>query len=264
MKRGERILVVTMLGFWVLLIGATLGSILFSPPETTHIAAESPTKPEGVSAEVVTQVDTKLVEYQSMVAELTAKYQGQEYAIAVKHFADPTRDFAVNGDRSMSAASTYKLFTAYTMLKSGYAPSCLETMIINSDNACPENYGNWWGTTTDARALGATNTDLNSVITTTTANDLVIFLTKLYDGSLLAPADNERLLNAMKIQIFREGIPSGIPDALVANKVGFLDGVLNDAAIVYSPKGDFALVILTDGYSWQSIAETTAEIYAKM
>jgi beta-lactamase class A len=93
---------------------------------------------------------------------------------------------------------------------------------------------------------------------------LALILKRIYDGSLLSEADNNRLLDNMKQQVFRDGIPAGIPEAEVADKVGFLDELLHDAGIVYSPKGDFILVILTDGYSWETIAEMAAEIYAQI
>lgn len=47
----------------------------------------------------------------------------------------------------------------------------------------------------------------------------------------------------------------------MADKVGFLDGLLHDAAIVYSDKGDYSMVILTDGSSWDAIAEAASTIY---
>jgi beta-lactamase class A len=46
----------------------------------------------------------------------------------------------------------------------------------------------------------------------------------------------------------------------VANKVGFLDGLLHDAAIVYTSSGTYILVVLSDGSSWQNIAELTRQI----
>jgi beta-lactamase class A len=62
----------------------------------------------------------------------------------------------------------------------------------------------------------------------------------------------------MKVQKFRQGIPAGIPSKTVADKVGFMNGVLTDAGIVYGNTGAYVLIILTDGYSWSSIAETAA------
>ena len=46
----------------------------------------------------------------------------------------------------------------------------------------------------------------------------------------------------------------------MADKVGFLDGLLHDAAIVYSPSGTYVLVIMTDGSSWAEIAALTRKI----
>lgn len=63
----------------------------------------------------------------------------------------------------------------------------------------------------------------------------------------------------MKRNIYRQGIPAGA-NGQVANKVGFLDGLLHDAAIVYSPSGTYALSIMTDGSNWGTIAELTRQI----
>jgi beta-lactamase class A len=66
----------------------------------------------------------------------------------------------------------------------------------------------------------------------------------------------------MKGNVYVSGIPTGIPSAEVANKVGFIDGYLHDAAIVYSKKGDYVLVIMTNGSSWKNIAALAKEIEA--
>ena len=56
-------------------------------------------------------------------------------------------------------------------------------------------------------------------------------------------------------------MPAGASGS-VADKVGFLNGLLHDAAIVYSPKGDYALTVMSDGSSWANIAEITRKIEA--
>jgi beta-lactamase class A len=69
----------------------------------------------------------------------------------------------------------------------------------------------------------------------------------------------------MKRQNYRRGIPAGIgANGTVADKVGFLDGLLHDAGLVYSQKGDFILVILTEGSSWSDIAALTQSIYGRL
>jgi hypothetical protein len=46
-----------------------------------------------------------------------------------------------------------------------------------------------------------------------------------------------------------------VQTARVADKVGFMDGLLHDAAIVYGPNGTYVLAVMTDGSSWATIAD---------
>jgi len=260
----DRVLKALFICFFILLV-AICSVLILSPLLTSKSHGEidydfAPIYQDSYEVEI----DYDAIHYQDFVKELTDKMAGKSYAITLVNLSDPVKNFSINGDQVMVSASTYKLFTAYTMYKTGQAPACLADMIIYSDNNCPESWGKWNLTTSNARAIGATSTNLMATPTLTTSNDLALFLTKLYNGALLPEVQADKLLSMMKIQVYREGIPAGIPEADVADKVGFLDGILNDAGIVYSPKGDFVLVILTDGYSWRSIANTASEIYAKM
>lgn len=63
----------------------------------------------------------------------------------------------------------------------------------------------------------------------------------------------------MNRQIYRAGIPAGSAGS-VANKVGFLGGLNHDAAIVYHPKGSYALVVLSSGSSFSAIADLARKI----
>ena len=75
----------------------------------------------------------------------------------------------------------------------------------------------------------------------------------------LNQSSQNRLIDALKRNEFRQGVPAGATGQ-VADKVGFLNGLLHDAAIVYSPSGTYALSVMTDGSSWAKIAELTREI----
>lgn len=258
----DRVLITLVSGFSIVL-AAVVVSFVF--PQISTLSQNTEENVDTLSHEFIDiSVDYDLIKYQEFVDELATIYQDKEVAITLRHLSDDKYDFSINGDYVMGAASTYKLFTAYSMYESAQAPSCLEDMIVYSDNVCPENWGRWNKVTEDAHKIGATSTRINTAPTLTTSNDLALFLTKLYDGSLLPDTETSHLVSLMKQQIFREGIPSGIPGVEVADKVGFLNGALNDAGIVYSEKGDFVLVILTDGYSWQVIANIASEIYAMM
>ena len=216
-------------------------------------------------------------------AELNNKYAGKAYAISVVDLSGGGRNLAINDTRVFTAASTYKLYVAYSMLKAiesgevtwntplnGTTLSvCFDRMIINSDNPCPKAWLDWKTyarVTQEAHSIGANSTCFgcgNGM--TTTTRDLSIFLTKLHNGSILTSSSQTRLLDTMKRQLYRQGIPKGIgSNGVVADKVGFLNGLLHDAAIVYSNKGDYVMVIMTNGYSWASIADTANTIHAKM
>lgn len=183
-----------------------------------------------------------------------------------------------NGSKAFTAASTYKLYVAYAVVKqieSGAmswgeqitggrdAASCFDAMIVVSDNPCGKAFGDkiGWGKIQDmVRGQGMTSTTLNGSLSTT-ANDLALFLRKLQDGSLMSGDGTGRLLDAMRRQIYRSGVPAGTK-VTVANKVGFLGSLLHDAAIVYGPKGPYVLVFMTSGSSWGAIANTSSQIHS--
>lgn len=202
-----------------------------------------------------------------------------DFAISVRKLGDS--GVHANGDKQYHPASTYKLFVAYSVLKRvdsgqmslGQTTSggqtlaqCLDNMIVNSDNACAEWFGQgigWNTLTNEARAIGASRTTLSRPFVST-ANDMALFLQKLESNQLgLSEPSRARLLDAMKRQVFRKGIPTGT-GVVVADKVGFLEGYLHDAAIVYSPSGVYVLVIYSNGSSWNAIADAARQIHAQL
>lgn len=203
------------------------------------------------------------------------------YGVSVAS-ADGSLVGSANGSKQFEAASTYKLFVAYSVFKqmqAGFmhwndqingktADQCFDDMIVNSDNPCAKAFAEkigWQTVQNHMNELGLQNTQLNGQPLLTSANDLTLYLRKLNDGSLLQPADQTRLIDAMKRQIYRSGIPAGVGGASVADKVGFLDNVTHDAGIVYSSKGPYVISIMTNsGSSWKAIADITSQINAFM
>lgn len=202
-----------------------------------------------------------------------------DFAISVRKLGDS--GVHANGDKQYHPASTYKLFVAYSVLKRvddgrmslGQTTSggqtlgqCLDNMIVNSDNACAEWFGmtiGWSTLTTEARALGASSTSLSRPFVSTT-NDQALLLQKLESNQLgLTEQSRDRLLSAMKRQVYRKGIPAGV-GVTVADKVGFLDGYLHDSAIVYAPSGVYVLVIYSNGSSWAALADAAKQIHAQL
>ncbi len=175
------------------------------------------------------------------------------------------------GDKRFVTASTYKLFAAYELLKQIDAgtrswdneSTCFNKMISLSDNACAEAYLDSLGLSTitkDIQAIGLKNsTFMISGGPFTTANDLSLLLGMVQSQQNFSSVNRDRLISAMKSNVYRKGIPAGV-NGTVADKVGFLDGLLHDAAIVYSPNGTYVLVIMTDGSSWATIADLAKQV----
>lgn len=215
-------------------------------------------------------------------------------SVAIIDLSDKKRgnvDF--NGNLQFTSASTYKVFVAYSMIReietgkrswlSALGNStfdiCLQRMIVNSDNVCPETYLARAGfSKINAQIheeLGMSDqTQIKVNDMRTTANDLALFFKKFYSGELMSAENQQKLIDLMKKQTFRQGIPAGIlaqinnkienEGTTVADKVGFMNALLSDAGIVYSDKGDYVLVIMTNGESWEFIAQLTAWINQQM
>lgn len=184
-----------------------------------------------------------------------------------------------NADVQFTSASTYKIFVAYAMINDVETgrrtwssaingttwDTCLSRMIINSDNACPEAYLASIGYSKFneiVQSLGVSDkTAFQPYDMRTTAGDLALVLQKLYQGELMSEENKSKLLDLMSRQIYRQGIPTGIGAAgVVYDKVGFMDDLLHDAAIVHSDAGDYVLVIMTNGESWEYIAQVAAYV----
>ena len=214
-------------------------------------------------------------------------FEGASYALEVTDARTGKARVSIDAGTQFASASTYKLFIAQDMaskveggsmtwdspLNGMSLSDCLTTMIVDSDNDCPiawmETVSNSPQMTENARMLGATGTDFRlDGIVQTTAADLSLVLRGLYNHTIVSRDSATRIIDLMKRQNYRDGIPTGLGEGTpsgegitVADKVGFLNGYLNDAAIVTSPKGDFTFVILTEGASWEAIAQAAALAY---
>lgn len=241
--------------------------------------AQTVTKPVAPRIEYTRTYSASHAGISALIAQYADDNPGT-FGIQMIELTGKKRRAGTHESRQFITASTYKLFIAYSTLKriesdewkwsdhvvSGQnVTTCFNKMISNSDNPCAEALYKRIGYQTainEVRALGLHNTVLDNDGQKTTAGDLAIFLGALQTGTIdISAASRNRLLDAMKQNVFRNGIPAGI-DALVANKVGFLNGLLHDAAIVYSPKGTYVLVVMSDGSSWGAIAELTKKIEA--
>ena len=180
---------------------------------------------------------------------------------------------------SIPSASTYKLFVmmrVFDDINSGKlnwdtpmldttAGGCFERTIVPSTNPCAEEwirqYGrNYLNDYVHGKGFSSGTTFTAPDATHSTAGDLATYLIGLNNGTLISGNNRSMLLEKMGRQLYRYGIPTGVPDARVEDKVGFLWDYIHDAAIVHKPQGTYVLVIMTKGYSYGYIANVARQI----
>lgn len=85
---------------------------------------------------------------------------------------------------------------------------------------------------------------------TTTASDTAFFLEKLYKGEIVSKQSSEKMLELLKKQQLNDGLPKLLPkDTAVAHKTGDLGSFKHDGGIVFTPLGDYIIVVLSESES---------------
>jgi len=244
------------------------------------------------STMVVVPADAQTVPETSRTAQtIIDTWVGEQgYGRAAVTLAEPGEGAIASHDQSAQyvTASVAKLFVAYVILSrvddgivalGGYAgycgtvSQCLETMILWSDNDAADTLTDvigWASLDQTLHADGFPLTTLNNAEgghRLTTAAEVADLLDRIATGSALSPASTTRLLDLMSRQNYRDGIPAGAPDSLVADKPGWLfdpyPSVTNDAALVFAPGATYILVVLTDrAFNWAAIAELSRRLHA--
>lgn len=213
---------------------------------------------------------------QTLVSDIVT--ENGDFAISVQEIAGGTRQASSRGNVRYLAASTYKIFVAYYLIKQveenkiawndvlengKTVDKCFEDMIVQSDNPCAELLRSKFGTgqiTKKLKSIGINNSGFDANGSFATADDETKFMHLLATGKLMNDIHKDKFISAMKSQIFRQGIPKGASGATVADKVGFLFGYINDTAVVYGPRSTYSITILSNNSSWSKIADTASRI----
>ncbi|NEG79232.1 serine hydrolase [Bifidobacterium avesanii] len=256
--------------------------------KTADALAQMLNSGKNAPVEVTARNITNAALYENLPTEGTIEdklkqlFGNATYEVAVYDLKTGESKLQINADGVLTSASTYKLYIAYSMfqaVESGKLTwnsplngttlnTCLTRMIVNSDNACPEAWLRAYGfntVTQQAHSIGANNTNFTPGNMRTTPNDLATVLKGYYNNTIATKASTDKLFPLMQTQVYREGIPTGIgSDGVVQDKVGFLNALLHDAAIVRCDKGDYAMVIMTEHSSWSKIAQASLLIYDEL
>lgn len=203
---------------------------------------------------------------------------GLNTGVFFKELGSPYRTAGYRATDQFTTASTYKAFVGYYVYNridqgtltyddsqglDRSVRSCMVEMLVWSTNICSVAFGRRFGWETileQSRQIGVKNTHLESGNMLSTPTDLALLLEKLNNGSLLQPSTTDAFLGALKRHPYRDGIPAGVPGIMVADKVGWIAGVENDAALVYHPRGTYILVVMTHGGTTRQIADLSRRI----
>lgn len=106
----------------------------------------------------------------------------------------------------------------------------------------------------DANNLIESNVGTTGQPPTTTASDVAKFFEKLYK-------DGREPIALLKRQQLNDVIPKYLPEnVVVAHKTGNIDNFDNDAGIVYGPKGDYIIVVLSESDNPPGAEERMAQL----
>jgi hypothetical protein len=205
-----------------------------------------------------------------------------QYNLIVRQMKDGGLGASHGAIDQIIPASTYKAFIAYAALKSiergeftldtmtphGTVRDCMYEMIHVSTDHCAisiQDYMGWQKVDDLIHEAGFVNTFINNQgwggEKYTTALDEYRLIRGLYDGALLNKEHTNHLLDLMKNQMWRNGIPAGSAPSTVANKVGFYALRENDVGIVYAPKGDYIIIAMSYKGSFGEIAQLSRQVY---
>jgi len=296
-----------LLGLVILVVGiASIVGVQAHQKNVTEADSTSAVRAKGPTAPAIQaqqkQLKHKLTHYlKSVTADGTASvsfYNLGPTAGSSAAKSRTTRRLYKQGQLAASAnahtpavsASTYKLFIAAYLFHQnhlGYYDWTLtekdgfQRMIVNSENDFAEGVLDAYGLTTLDDFIASEGwyspTFVANQASVTTAYSLTLLLKKLalQQAPFNHAHDRQWLLSLMNKQIYRTGIPAGAATAkkgtVVADKVGFLGDINNDAAIVTLPNGQrYVLVIMTHGHGqtgfsgFPRMAEITTHIQKMM
>ncbi|MDB5168702.1 MAG: beta-lactamase class [Candidatus Saccharibacteria bacterium] len=233
------------------------------------------------------QNDNKTIEPAAKTADLSAlitrnglnQNRAQVWSVAVYDMKNSRWIAQVNPNQQLFSASLYKLYVALAVSKrvsfddwskkqvSGHSvKECMDLMIRVSDNNCGIGLGNmigWKNVDNESRKAGFNSTIMNKPGgSVTTAADTAVLMSQLYKGDMFGKDASDFILNSLKNQAIRSGIPAGCKGCTTYNKTGNEGTDNHDTAIVVSGNNMYAVTIMSEGSSMGKIANVEKSIEA--
>lgn len=295
--RPHRFWGMRLLGVGVIIAAINLGVGFYQPltqrsvanqttsDSITLVAKHDDTTPSAVESSdgQNQQTDTQTLGFaitQAVNGALNAN-SAQKWGVAVFDLDSNQWLTQINADAQMDSASTYKLFMTYALAKTkpidqwgsvtveGHnLKECVDLMLRISDNPCGEAVGRYVGWSTGNKLLhsfGYPSTKLNAIPSPlTTAIDTAQFMVDFYQDKLFDAATKSFVTSSLQNQKYRSGIPAGCSGCTVLNKTGNSSAVAHDVAIVKDGRHQYVVSIMSEGGSYQKIANIERAITAAM
>lgn len=100
---------------------------------------------------------------------------------------------------------------------------------------------------------------------TTTASDIALFYEKLYKGELANSFYTQEMIDLLVRQQLNDRIPKYLPEETrIAHKTGELGSIKHDAGIIFTEKGDYIVVVLTETQNAKKASEHIAKLSEKI
>lgn len=244
--------------------------------------AVAATRDVGPKMEYTRNYTPTTVGFNALLAQFDQDNPG-EYGIAFTEISGfrYLRRAVHQGDKKFLSGGAEGMYIAYAVLKEQKAgvirpvekiagskevEECMDDMIEKSDTACREGFYKLMGhatTTARSKELGVTGTTFAGNKSTTTTNDLHKVTVGLQLNQIGRDIGAQSILNTMRTTLAKDGIPAGISKGRTAHIVGETGTTFVDTGAVYSAaRGDYVLTVMTDGGSWEAIAELVKKIQA--
>lgn len=242
------------------------------------VAETKPVAPQIVYTRSYSPTNTG---FAALLAQYPQEHPGVYSASMVElSGAQPYRSASYRGGDPMLTAGSEAGYVGYAVLMglanstiltsdkivgSKQTDQCFKEMIERTDLDCSNAFMSKIGhetLVTRGKELGLTGTTFAASQTRTTSNDLMNFLVNVYRSKVAPTAGGGRILSAMQNTRLRDGLLVGLGKGNVANIAGERGTIHNDAGIMYSQKGVYILVIMTEGASRADIATLAGKVEA--
>lgn len=282
--------------FFLVVLGIFLTNLTKKQQSQPPAEAQIPT-PQDTQKNIESkkEVEEKTAQINSIIKSTLGEKQAQ-YAVVVKDLKSGL--FAsLNQDKSFGAASIYKLAVMYKTYEQIEKGNISKSDLVTSTTTTPQSPNPTPQTQSVSYSIGEalrlmiTISDNNSAVVlaekfgwakmdkflndngiqnfnligpnspNVTAESTAMLFEKIYKKEAVSKNASEEMVNLLMGQKINDRIPKYLPkDVKVAHKTGELEGIRNDAGIVFGKKSDYIFVFLSNTSNPVNTSDSIAKL----